>query len=95
MSTPFLMLRFFLAGGKDYFGGPLTRFDIPLLWSSLGSYPEYRWGGFNVPGVVAGKGEGGVRCKGNVRVGCMLEDLMCQGRVTEPMPSLVKLMRLC
>lgn len=22
-------------GGKDYFGGPVTRFDIPLLWSAI------------------------------------------------------------
>ena len=51
----FLFLLFCL-GGKDYFGGPLTRFDIPLLWPSIPFFPEYRWHGLNLPGVTLAKG---------------------------------------
>jgi hypothetical protein len=29
--------------GSDYFGGPITRFDIPLMWSSISSYEDYHW----------------------------------------------------
>ena len=29
--------------GRDFFAGPVTRFDIPLFWSSLPRYEEYEW----------------------------------------------------
>ncbi len=32
-----------LRAGTDYFGPPLTQFDIPLFWSGVAQYPEYRW----------------------------------------------------
>ncbi len=46
-------------GGKDYFGGPVTRFDIPFLWSSVSHFPQYHWKGFNFHGVLVAKGLGG------------------------------------
>lgn len=46
-------------GGSDSFGGQMTRFDIPLFWSTIAQYPQYHWEGFNVPGVIAGKAVGG------------------------------------
>ena len=46
-------------GGKDYFGGPVTRFDIPFLWSSVSHFPQYHWEGFNFHGVLIAKGLGG------------------------------------
>lgn len=31
-------------GGGDFFGGPITRFDIPLLWHAAVDEPsEYVW----------------------------------------------------
>ena len=41
-------------GGTDYFGGPVTRFDIPFLWSSIISYGKFSW-----PGTLLAKGLGG------------------------------------
>jgi hypothetical protein len=38
-----LDFKFMLQGG-DYFGGPITRFDIPLFWhTSVGHFPEFHW----------------------------------------------------
>jgi len=44
---------------QDYFGGPITRFDIPLLWSSISHFVDYGWHGFNLPGILIAKGLGG------------------------------------
>lgn len=41
-------------GGTDYFGGPVTRFDIPFLWTSITSYGKFSW-----PGTLLAKGLGG------------------------------------
>lgn len=30
-------------GGKDEFAGPITRFDIPFLWSSISHYSKFLW----------------------------------------------------
>jgi choline dehydrogenase len=46
-------------GGTDSFGGPISRFDIPMLWSSLMINSTLHWRGFNVHGIVQGKGLGG------------------------------------
>jgi len=46
-------------GGKDYFGGAVTRFDIPLFWASTSHYDEYRWHGLNIPEILLAKGLGG------------------------------------
>ena len=46
-------------GGSDSFGGPISRFDIPLLWSSLSSFADFSWQGFNIPNVLLAKGLGG------------------------------------
>lgn len=46
-------------GGTSYFGGPVTLFDIPMYWSTITSYSEFHWSGFNLPGVVMTKGLGG------------------------------------
>ena len=51
------MRTLFNLGGKDYFGGPVTRFDIPFLWPSIPHFPDYRWNGFNLPGVTFAKGK--------------------------------------
>ena len=42
-------------GGKDSFGGPLSRYDIPLLWSSLMTNRSIHWHGYNIHGIVEGK----------------------------------------
>lgn len=44
--------------GKDYFGGPVTRFDIPLMWNVLPRYAEYHWLGFK-KNIFIAKGLGG------------------------------------
>lgn len=46
-------------GGTDYFGGPITRFDIPLLWSSISHFGAFHWHGFNIPNVLIAKALGG------------------------------------
>ena len=46
-------------GGSDSFAGPVSRFDIPLLWSSLSSFSDFSWQGFNLPNVLLAKGLGG------------------------------------
>lgn len=46
-------------GGGDAFGGPVSRFDIPLLWSSLMTNRSIHWTGYNIHGIVEGKGLGG------------------------------------
>jgi choline dehydrogenase len=48
-------------GGKDFFAGPISRFDVPYLWPSLSTYPEYKWQGYenqyiNLPKAVGGGG---------------------------------------
>jgi len=43
--------------GSDSFGGPVTRFDIPLLWSSITK--KYFWSDFNIPQVLIAKALGG------------------------------------
>ena len=40
-------------GGDDIFGGPITRFDVPLLWSSIPK--DYFWTDFNIPQVLIAK----------------------------------------
>ena len=44
-------------GGNDIFGGPITRFDVPLLWSSITK--DYFWSDINVPQVLIAKALGG------------------------------------
>jgi hypothetical protein len=46
-------------GGSDYFGGPITKFDIPLLWPSISHFDDFYWHGFNLPNVLIAKGLGG------------------------------------
>lgn len=46
-------------GGTDYFGGPISRFDIPLMWSGVTTCHEFHWDGFNIPGIIVAKGLGG------------------------------------
>jgi choline dehydrogenase len=46
-------------GGKDFFAGPISRFDIPLMWSAASAFHEYHWHGFNMQSVIASKGLGG------------------------------------
>ena len=43
-------------GGSDRFGGPLTRFDIPFLWSAIPEFHEYHW---DLPEGMIAKGLGG------------------------------------
>jgi len=33
-------------GGQDYFAGPVSRFDVPLMWSTLRSYAQFQWPGY-------------------------------------------------
>lgn len=46
-------------GGTDSFGGPVTRFDIPLMWTSVSTDEDFHWTGFNIPGIYLAKGLGG------------------------------------
>lgn len=46
-------------GGTDYFGGPLTRFDIPLLWPSIAHTKDFRWNNFGDFDPLIAKGLGG------------------------------------
>ena len=43
-------------GGNDRFGGPITRFDIPFLWSAISEFHEYHW---ELPEGMIAKGLGG------------------------------------
>ena len=43
-------------GGIDRFGGPITRFDIPFLWSAITKFHEYHW---ELPEGMIAKGLGG------------------------------------
>ena len=45
--------------GEDSFGGPITRFDIPMLWPAASRFPEFSWNDFNWPEVLVAKGLGG------------------------------------
>eukprot|EP00602_Paraphysomonas_sp_CaronLab_P011175 CAMPEP_0185039958 /NCGR_PEP_ID=MMETSP1103-20130426/37448_1 /TAXON_ID=36769 /ORGANISM="Paraphysomonas bandaiensis, Strain Caron Lab Isolate" /LENGTH=624 /DNA_ID=CAMNT_0027579057 /DNA_START=273 /DNA_END=2147 /DNA_ORIENTATION=+ len=63
-------------GGRDYFGGPITRFDIPLFWPSISRYPEYHWQGFNQLNVLQVKGLGGCGVhNAMLYVRCLQEDI--------------------
>jgi len=33
-------------GGQDYVAGPISRFDVPLMWPTLRSYPQFQWPGY-------------------------------------------------
>ena len=43
-------------GGRDRFAGPITRFDIPFLWSAIPEFKEFHW---PIPMAVIARGLGG------------------------------------
>ncbi len=53
--------------GRDYVAGPMSRFDIPLMWPILSKFEEFQWGrtpegqgvGNPLGGVVQARGVGG------------------------------------
>ena len=44
-------------GGDDVFGGPVTRFDVPLLWTSITK--DYYWPDLKLPQALLAKALGG------------------------------------
>eukprot|EP00605_Chrysophyceae_sp_TOSAG23-4_P002029 GSChrysophyteH1.ASY1.ANO1.2247.1 assembled CDS len=51
-------------GGKDFFAGPISRFDVPFLWPSLSTYPDYKWEGYESSHVTLAKAVGGAGVAG-------------------------------
>ena len=52
-------------GGNDYFAGPIARFDVPYLWPTLSTYPDYKWGGYDPDAhITLAKGVGGAGVMG-------------------------------
>ena len=45
--------------GGDYFAGPVSRFDIPRLWSTIPDYEDFSWDGFEDTHISLSKGIGG------------------------------------
>jgi choline dehydrogenase-like flavoprotein len=50
---PSMNLTSIICIGSDYYGGPVTRFDIPLMWPVLPRYSDFHWLGFKENILIA------------------------------------------